>query len=123
MDTKIQELTDKIYREGVEKGNEEAGRIIAEANAQKESIVKAAEEQAAQIVAEAEQEALKFIDRTPESLVDEYGAIPADFVGAILIRVSTRFENRGEFTQKAVNPIVANTWENVLMKYVNPESL
>lgn len=76
-----------------------------------------------QIVTEAEQEALKFIDRTPESLVDEYGAIPADFVGAILIRVNTRFENRGEFTQKAVNPIVANTWENVLMKYVNPESL
>ena len=29
MDTKIQELTDKIYKEGVEKGNEEAGRIIA----------------------------------------------------------------------------------------------
>ena len=29
MNTKIQELTDKIYREGVEKGNEEAGRIIA----------------------------------------------------------------------------------------------
>lgn len=76
-----------------------------------------------QIVTEAEQEALKFIDRTPESLVDEYGAIPADFVGAILIRVNTRFENRGESTQKAVNPIVANTWENVLMKYVNPESL
>ena len=25
MDTKIQELTDKIYKEGVEKGNEEAG--------------------------------------------------------------------------------------------------
>ena len=76
-----------------------------------------------QIVTEAEQEALKFVDRTPESLVDEYGAIPADFVGAILIRVNTRFENRGESTQKAVNPIVANTWENVLMKYVNPESL
>ena len=35
MDTKIQELTDKIYKEGVEKGNEEAGRIIAEANAQR----------------------------------------------------------------------------------------
>ena len=76
-----------------------------------------------QIVTEAEQEALKFIDRTPESLVDEYGAIPADFVGAILIRINTRFENRGESTQKAVNPIVANTWENILMKYVNPESL
>ena len=81
------------------------------------------DEELLQILAEAEQEALKFIDRTPESLVDEYGAIPADFVGAILIRVNTRFENRGESTQKAVNPIVANTWENILMKYVNPESL
>ena len=40
MDTKIQELTDKIYKEGVEKGNEEAGRIIAEANAQKERFLK-----------------------------------------------------------------------------------
>ena len=37
MDTKIQELTDKIYKEGVEKGNEEAGRIIADANAQKQA--------------------------------------------------------------------------------------
>ena len=27
MENKIQELTDKIYREGVEKGNEEAQRI------------------------------------------------------------------------------------------------
>ena len=29
MDTKIQELTDKIYKEGVEKGNEEAGVLIS----------------------------------------------------------------------------------------------
>ena len=43
MDTKIQELTDKIYKEGVEKGNEEAGRIIADANAQKQAIVSEAE--------------------------------------------------------------------------------
>ena len=27
MENKIQELTDKIYREGVEKGNEEAQRL------------------------------------------------------------------------------------------------
>ena len=37
MDTKIQELTDKIYKEGVEKGNEEAERIISEAKAQREA--------------------------------------------------------------------------------------
>ena len=29
MENKIQELTDKIYREGVEKGNEEAQRLIS----------------------------------------------------------------------------------------------
>ena len=38
---KIQELTEKIYREGVEKGQAEADRIIQEAK-----------EQAAQIIAE-----------------------------------------------------------------------
>ena len=30
MENKIQELTDKIYREGVEKGNEEAQRLIGQ---------------------------------------------------------------------------------------------
>ena len=54
MDTKIQELTDKIYKEGVEKGNEEAGRIIAEANAQKDTILKDAEAEAKRIVADAD---------------------------------------------------------------------
>lgn len=43
---KIQELTEKIYREGVEKGQAEADRIIQEAN-----------EQAAQIIAEAKKKA------------------------------------------------------------------
>ena len=57
MDTKIQELTDKIYKEGVEKGNEEAGRIIAEANAQKDTILKDAEAEAKRIVAAAEKQA------------------------------------------------------------------
>ena len=54
MDTKIQELTDKIYKEGVEKGNEEAGRIIADANAQKQAILTEAEAEAKRIVAQAE---------------------------------------------------------------------
>ncbi|MDE7166213.1 MAG: hypothetical protein K2O17_04205 [Bacteroidaceae bacterium] len=43
---KIQELTEKIYHEGVEKGRQEAERIIAEAQAQAEKIVTEAKEQA-----------------------------------------------------------------------------
>ena len=62
MDTKIQELTDKIYKEGVEKGNEEAGRIIAEANAQKDTILKDAEAEAKRIVAAAEKQAAQSVE-------------------------------------------------------------
>ena len=46
MDTKIQELTEKIYQEGVEKGNEEAARIIAEAEARKKVLIEEAEAKA-----------------------------------------------------------------------------
>jgi len=53
MDVKIQELTEKIYREGVEKGNEEAGRIIAEAQEQKRSILHDATVEAEQMLASA----------------------------------------------------------------------
>ena len=57
MDTKIQELTDKIYKEGVEKGNEEANKIIAVAKEKEESIIREAEDKAAQILEEAEKKA------------------------------------------------------------------
>ena len=50
MDNKIQELTEKIYNEGVEKGRTEAERLVAEANAKAADILKAAEAQAQEIV-------------------------------------------------------------------------
>ena len=59
MDTKIQELTEKIYQEGVEKGNKEAESIIAGANAQKQEILKEAEAEAKRIVANAEKQAFE----------------------------------------------------------------
>lgn len=68
MDTKIQELTDKIYREGVEKGNEEAARIIAEANQQKQTILDEAEKEAARIVAAAEKQAAELKKNTEAEL-------------------------------------------------------
>ena len=40
MENKIQELTDKIYREGVEKGNTEAQKLIANAQDEAKKIVK-----------------------------------------------------------------------------------
>ena len=68
MDTKIQELTDKIYREGVEKGNEEAARIIESANNQKQMIISEAEAEAKRIVAAAEKKAAELKKNTEAEL-------------------------------------------------------
>jgi len=53
MDSKIQELTEKLYNEGVEKGQAEATLIIESAKKEKERIVKEAHAEAEQIVNEA----------------------------------------------------------------------
>ena len=68
MDTKIQELTDKIYKEGVEKGNEEANKILAVAKEKEESIIRDAEDKAAQIIAEAEKKASELKKNTEAEL-------------------------------------------------------
>ena len=54
---KIQELTEKILREGVEKGQAEADRIIQEAKQQAEKIIQEARQQAQDIVAQAQKKA------------------------------------------------------------------
>ena len=68
MDTKIQELTDKIYKEGVEKGNEEAPRLIAEAENKKAKLIADAEAEAAQVVATAEKQAAELKKNTEAEL-------------------------------------------------------
>ncbi len=68
MDTKIQELTDKIYKEGVEKGSEEAKRIIADANAQRDTILKEAEAEATRIIANAEKQSSELKKNTEAEL-------------------------------------------------------
>ena len=59
MENKIQELTEKIYAEGVEKGKAEADRLVCEAKESAAEIVRKAqaEAEAKQIAAEAEAKA------------------------------------------------------------------
>lgn len=68
MNTKIQELTDIIYKEGVVKGQEEADRILAEAKAQAEKTVTDARKEAEQILAEAKKEAAAFSENTKKEM-------------------------------------------------------
>ncbi len=68
MDTKIQELTDKIFKDGVEKGNQEAARIIAEAEKTKKNLLTEAELKAKEIVAAAEKQASELKKNTESEL-------------------------------------------------------
>lgn len=65
---KIQELTDKIRREGVEKGQEEAAQIIAQAKEQAAKIVADAKVQAEAIAAQAKKAAAELDQNTKSEL-------------------------------------------------------
>jgi len=102
MDTKIQELTDKIYKEGVEKGNEEANRIISEANKQKQTILNAAEAEAKRIIADAEKKASEMKKNTEAELKlfanQSVEALKREVVGLI----------SGKITSESVRPVVSD---------------
>ena len=55
MENKLQELTQKLYNEGVEKANAEAEKILAEAKSEAEKLKQNAQKDAQKIVADAEQ--------------------------------------------------------------------
>lgn len=57
MQNKLQELTDKLYQDGLAKGKEEGDKYLADARAEAEKIVAEAKAQAAKIVAKAEKDA------------------------------------------------------------------
>ncbi|MCQ2144931.1 MAG: hypothetical protein MJY72_04245 [Bacteroidales bacterium] len=57
MQNKLQELTDKLYNEGLSKGKLEGEELVAKAKAQAEAIVADAKSQAEAIVAQARKEA------------------------------------------------------------------
>ena len=65
---KIQELTEKLYREGVEKGQAEASRIIEEAKQQASQILTEAREQAQGIEAQAQKKAAELNANTKSEL-------------------------------------------------------
>ena len=58
--TKLQELTDKLYQQGLEKGRNEADSLVAEAKSK-----------AQKIVADAEAQGIRLIDQTPRKGADD----------------------------------------------------
>lgn len=68
MDQKLQELTEKLYQEGVSKGNQQADELIAKARQKADELIAEAEARAKAIVAEAEQKAADMEKNTRSEL-------------------------------------------------------
>lgn len=60
MDNKLQELTDRLYKEGLSKGKEEGEAILAEASRKAGEIVSAAKKEAEAVLRDARKEAEDF---------------------------------------------------------------
>lgn len=68
MNNKIQELTEKLLNEGVEKGNAEAEKIVASANDKAAQIVADAKAKAEEIIAAAKKDAKGVEDNTKNEI-------------------------------------------------------
>lgn len=99
---KLQELTDKIYREGVEKGKAEAERIIAEAKGQAAKIQEEAKAEAAAIEANAQKKAAELEQNTKNELKLYTGQA----LGALKSEITNVLT--GELSKKAVDALVAD---------------
>lgn len=64
MQNKLQELTDKLYQEGLSKGKEDGAKLLSEAQAQADELIGNAKAQAQQIIAEAQAQAGYITEKT-----------------------------------------------------------
>lgn len=113
---KIQELTSKLYTEGVEKGREEAERIIAEAKAREEKIVKEAKAKADHLIAAAQKEQAElkkhteaelklFASQSAEALKTEIINLLTDKLATMNVKAA--MEDKG-FMQKLIGELLTN---------------
>ena len=68
MQNKIQELTEKIYQEGIEKGNAEARQIVENAKTEASEIIKNAQKEAEDIINAAKKKADEYRNTTETEL-------------------------------------------------------
>jgi V/A-type H+/Na+-transporting ATPase subunit E len=68
MHNKLQELTDKIYHEGISQANEEAAKILAEAKTESKRIIEDSQKKAENIIAVAEKKAEEILKNSTSEL-------------------------------------------------------
>lgn len=116
MENKIQELTEKIYAEGVEKGKVEADRLVGEAQEQAAEIIKKAKAEAEAIVAAAEKKAAE-LEANSRAEIKLYGTQAvaalktetADIVTDAVVKSAVKDALAGD-TVKALLVKIAERW-------------
>jgi len=109
MENKVQEITDKIYREGVEKGQAEAQTIVDAAEAKKAEMLKKAQQEAEKIVADAKKSADELAKNT-QSELQLYARRAVEALKSEITNLLT-----GSIVDIAVNETVNNEWLQKLM--------
>lgn len=116
MNTTLQELTDKLYAEGVEKGKQQADALVLAAQNKADSIVSEAEAQAQAIIAEAQRKAAEldkntrselklFADQAVSALKTEVANLLSDKLASDSIKAATADP---AFMQKIIADLAAS---------------
>ena len=120
---KIQELTSKLYEEGVKKGNAEADKIIADAkkkqqqilddaNSKAEQIIDAAQKKSTEINTNAEAELKLYASQALEGLKTEVTNIITEKLSTSSVKAA--LEDKA-FMQKLITNLMQNWAENQTM--------
>jgi V/A-type H+-transporting ATPase subunit E len=120
MNTKLQELTEKIYQEGVEKGKSEAAIIIEKAEAEAagivlkaqkeaETILKAAQEKSAELTKNTGSELKLFARQTVDALKSEITGLIAGSVASESVKAASSDK---AFMQKVILKLVEEMAKN-----------
>jgi V/A-type H+/Na+-transporting ATPase subunit E len=116
MQTKLQELTEKIYQEGVNKGREESDRMLEAAQKQAAEILAQANKQAETIVHDAEKQAVELKKNSLNELQLSARQLMSDTQNRLVNLIETKaiepqvkaaFKDV-EFTQEVVLTLVKN---------------
>lgn len=133
MENKLQELTDKLYNEGLSKGKTEGEAFLAKAREEAASIVAAAEKEAADIKAKAEKEAADYKTKVSGDLKMAAGqsvqATRKDIENLIVFKASNSAVDKALSDEAFVKEIIKSVAEKfsadeaVDLNLVLPESL
>lgn len=118
MQNKLQELTEKIYQEGVAKGNAEAESIIDNAKAEATQLIEKAKKEAESIIAQAKKNAEETktnteseIQLTAKQALNALKQQTTDLInGQIVNQAIDAAFNDKEFVQKIVDTTLSN-WD------------